>query len=267
MQAIAQIVALGAGGVTTSIGAVKSLGFVPEGHVGVKLRWGKVVHYSYNKYDRKSNKLHSMGDVIYYGPGWRWIIPYTHKFRTVSLLEQVMDLPGHEILLADNMIFEISAVINFRVVENIAYKALYKVDDYKDALNKLCITELRELLAEQTHDELRLAKVINQALFEAVHDIAYEKWGIKVLSFRLKETKPDEHTKALIQLEQAVQMRVNLLQKHIQATAGIDVAMASVLLGSGTLISSSPSSSPRSGTENGGKISYLEAVPEQPFPA
>jgi regulator of protease activity HflC (stomatin/prohibitin superfamily) len=267
MQAIAQMVSLGAGGLGASVGAVKSLGFVPEGHVGVKLRWGKVVRYGCDKYDREGKKIHSMGDVIYYGPGWRWIIPWTHKFRTVSLLEQVMHLPERKYGLADQMIFKVRAVVNFQVNPDIAYKALYKVDSYQHALESLCLTELRECLGKKSYQDLCSGEEINASLFEAIHAIAYEKWGIEVLSFKLEETEADEHTKSLIQLAQAVKIRVDLLQNHAAAMSGIDVAMASVLLGSGTVIASSISTNPYSGTENEGKVLHLGVVPEQPSPA
>ncbi|MEO7617543.1 MAG: SPFH domain-containing protein [Candidatus Saccharibacteria bacterium] len=266
MQAIAQMAGLGAGGIGATVGAVKSLGFVPEGHVGVKLRWGKVVRYGCDKYDREGNKLHSMGDVIYYGPGWRWIIPCTHKFRTVSLLEQIKHLPNHHYSLADDMIFRVRAVVNFQVIEDVAYKALYKVDNYEHALESLCLTELRELLGKKSYQELCQAEEINTALLAAVHDIAYEKWGIEVLSFKIEETEADEHTKSLIQLAQAVKIRVDLLQKHATAIQGVDVGMASVLLGSGTVIASGGSMAPYSGTANEGKVLHLGVVPEQPSP-
>ena len=262
-QAIVQMLTAGAAVSGAGVSAVKSFGFVPEGHVGVKLRWGKVVRYGCDKFDKNGTKRHNMGDVIYYEPGWRWIIPFTHKFRTVSLLEQILHLPAHEVRLADDMIFHIKAVVNFRVLENVAYKAMYKVDNYHHALSALCVTELRELLCGMTHEELRAAKDINEALLETVKSLALEKWGVEVSGFKLEATQPDAHSQALIQLKQAVELRVKLLQEHSSAVSGINVGMASVLLGMGTVISTGAMLDSLPTSENEAKVRHLGSVPDE----
>lgn len=262
-QAIVQMLTAGAAVSGAGVSAVKSFGFVPEGHTGVKLRWGKVVRYGCDKYEKTGNKLHSMSEVIYYAPGWRWIIPFTHKFRTVSLLEQILHLPAHEVRLADDMIFHIKAVVNFRVIENVAYKAMYKVDNYHQALSALCGTELRELLSEKTHEELRATKDINEALLAAIKDLAMEKWGIEVSGFKLESTSPDTHSQTLIQLKQAVELRVKLLQEHSSAVSGLNVGMASVLLGMGTVISTGAMIDAVPTSENEVKVRHLGSVPDE----
>jgi regulator of protease activity HflC (stomatin/prohibitin superfamily) len=231
MQALTQIIGFGVPAVGASIGAVKSFGFVPEGHIGVKLRWEKVVRYRENHYDLESQKIiHHAGDVIYYGSGWRWIIPFTHKFRTVSSVDQYHDLPQHKVRLKDDTIFLIKAALGFRVIKTEAYTTMFGVEDYHKALVLLCVTKLRELLSEKNQGDLRGTKDINEALLIAVKDGALA-WGIEILSFNIVESDPTHDTEMLIQTPRFIEQRATSLRDHASKLDEVDPAIATALLG------------------------------------
>ncbi len=237
-QAIMQIMGFGATGVGASISAVKSFGFVPEGSVGVKLRWGKVVRYSCDKYaqvDGKQGVIHKMGDVIYYEPGWRWIIPFTHKFRSETILDQFLNLPHHLERLSDDSVFTVKSVVGYRVIAKEAYTAMYGVKSYHEALTALCVTELREVLAEKSHEEFRLAKDINELLLQAVKAEA-RKWGIEVFSFKIVESAATDATETYIQIPRIIEQRAQSVQENASKLDDIDPAVATALLG-GAVIS------------------------------
>lgn len=283
-KSLLQMLTVGATVAGAGTGVVKSIGFVPENHVGLKERWRAVVRYGNDVYDCRAPRkwrllqrllravqwitwkwrhkhdkcalLHRKGDVILYKSGWQWSIPWAHKFNTVSERDDFINLPCHEIRLSDDTIFEIKTVICYRVIREQVYATLYGVTDYKEALTALCVTELRELLSELDHGGLRNTKAINASLLEAVETPAKE-WGLQILSFKLAETAADADTQSLIQMPKFAQARADAIQTHATSLGGVNVGMASVITGNGAIIATE---SEDRGIKRGGTVAHLSSV-------
>ena len=119
-------------------------------------------------------------------PGFNAIIPFldciSHK---VSIKEQLMEIPSQEVVTQDNVVVDIDGIMFFQVLK--ASDAIYAVDDFQIALERLAITSLRAVISSFGSDNLLSKREeINFKLLTLLDD-ATVPWGIKILRFELKD--------------------------------------------------------------------------------
>lgn len=138
---------------------------VEQGNVGLVTRFGKFYKIS--------------------DPGLVRVTPITEKVQYVNTQIQVMEIPSQWCMTKDNVKVYLSSVVYYHVTS--PFRALYDVNDYREALKERTITTLRLVSGSRTLQEIiERREEIAEAISEVIGEVV-DTWGVKVESILIKD--------------------------------------------------------------------------------
>ncbi len=155
-------------------------------------------------------------------PGISFLVPFVDRIgRRMSMMETVLDVPRQDVITKDNAVVSVDAVVFIQVID--APKAAYEVENLRQAIQNLCMTNIRTVVGSMDLDEvLSQRDAINARLLEVV-DAATTAWGTKVLRVEIKDlTPPADLTQAMArQMKAERERRAQILEAEGDKQAAI----------------------------------------------
>ena len=136
------------------------------------------------------------------GPGLVFVIPIIDNIIKLDLRTRVIDVPKQRVITKDNVTVDVDAVVYFRVTD--PQKAVVEVQRYEVATSLLAQTTLRDILGNQTLDELLSKREQLNKSLQTVLDQGTDPWGIKVSNVTIRDVAlPDEMLRAIAKQAEA----------------------------------------------------------------
>ncbi|MDY6781864.1 MAG: SPFH domain-containing protein [Cyanobacteriota bacterium] len=135
-------------------------------------------------------------------PGLNFVTPFVDKIvYKETIREKVLDVPPQSCITKDNVSISVDAVVYWRIMD--MYKAYYKVENLRDALVNMVLTQIRSEMGKLELDQTFTARSeINEILLREL-DLATDPWGVKVTRVELRDIVPSKTVQESMELQMA----------------------------------------------------------------
>ena len=137
------------------------------------------------------------------GPGLRFLVPVMYSGTKVDLRERVARVPTQKYITADNVVVDMDFVIYYRVMEDIADRAVLAVQNFELAVVNLAFATLRAVIGATT---LASALAERERIRDAMQvrmDGVTDRWGVKVAQVEINEIDPPPGVKQAMEREKS----------------------------------------------------------------
>ena len=122
-------------------------------------------------------------------PGLVLVIPFYQRISNkMDMRERVIDIPSQDVITKDNVMVTADAVVFIQVMN--AKMATYEVASLENAIQNLCLTNVRTVVGSMDLDEVLSKRDQINAQLLAVIDQATDTWGTKVTRIEIKDLSP-----------------------------------------------------------------------------
>ncbi len=137
-------------------------------------------------------------------PGLNFIIPYVDSvIDKLTTKDIVLDIPSQEVITRDNALIVTNAIAYINIVS--PEKAVYGVEDYVLAIEKLIQTALRSIVGEMSLDDaLSSREHIKQKLKESISDDIAD-WGVTLKTVEIQDINPSQTMQASMEEQSAAE--------------------------------------------------------------
>ncbi len=139
-------------------------------------------------------------------PGLNFVTPFIDKVvYKGNIKEKVLDIPAQSCITRDNVSISVDAVVYWRIMD--MYKAHYKVENLRDAMVNMVLTQIRSEMGQLELDQTFTARTeINEILLREL-DIATDPWGVKVTRVELRDIVPSRAVQDSMELQMSAERK------------------------------------------------------------
>ncbi len=175
---------VGAFVVLVIVTVIKGVRIVPQGYKHIVQRLGKY-HQTLN-------------------PGLNFVIPYVDSvIERITTKDIVLDIPSQEVITRDNAVIVANAIAYINIVS--PEKAVYGVENFVMAIEKLIQTSLRAIIGEMSLDDaLSSRDHIKTKLKDGISDDIAD-WGITLKTVEIQDINPSQTMQASMEEQGAAE--------------------------------------------------------------
>ncbi len=137
-------------------------------------------------------------------PGVNLVIPFFDSVREkISTRDIILENPEQEDITKDNAVIVTNTVAFIRVTN--PYDAVYGIEDFKLAIQKLIMTTLRSILGDINLDEALSKRefIKNKLKEEIIDDII--NWGVTIKSVEIQDIRPNSSMQKVMEQQVAAE--------------------------------------------------------------
>jgi len=137
------------------------------------------------------------------GAGFHFLIPFLEIGRIIDTREVPERVPTQQYITRDNVVVDMDFVLYYRVVPEIADRAVMEIADHRMAVRNLAMAELRSIIGNVTLAEALSERERIQSQLQVALDETTGRWGIKVQGVAINEIDPPAGVKSAMEREKS----------------------------------------------------------------
>ena len=137
------------------------------------------------------------------GAGFHFVIPLLETARVIDTREVPERVPTQQYITKDNVVVNLDFVLYYRVVPEIADKAVLEIADHRLAVRNLAMAELRSIVGNVTLGEALSERERIQSQLQVALDENTGRWGVKVQGVAINEIDPPSGVKNAMEREKS----------------------------------------------------------------
>ena len=138
-------------------------------------------------------------------PGFHFLIPVIYSGTKVDLRERVARVPTQKYITSDNVVVDMDFVIYYRVIDELAERAVLEVQNFELAVVNLAFATLRAVIGSTSLAEALTERERMRDQLQVRMDEVTERWGVKVSQVEINEIDPPPGVKQAMEREKSAE--------------------------------------------------------------